>query len=63
MEYLLFVRLREAMRLLDTTENSVTDISLAVGFNSINHFIRAFKQHLYITPKQYQLKKKTTPTN
>lgn len=63
MEYLLFVRLREAMRLLDTTENSVTDISLAVGFNSINHFIRAFKQHLFITPKQYQLKKKTAPTN
>lgn len=57
MEYLTYVRLREAMRLLDSTNDSITDISFLAGFNNINHFIRTFKQHLGTTPKQYQLKR------
>lgn len=58
MEYLTYVRLREAMHLLDTTNLSVTDISFTVGFNNINHFIRTFRKNLNTTPKQYQLKQK-----
>ncbi len=58
MEYLTFVRLRESMQLLDTTNQSVTEIGFAAGFNNINHFIRTFRQHLGTTPKQYQLKRR-----
>ena len=59
MEYLTFLRLKEAMQLLDTTDQSITDIGFTVGFNNINHFIRTFKKHMSTTPKQYQLKRKS----
>lgn len=43
-EYLNNVRIKEAKKLLQTTELSVSDIALASGFHSSTHFGRVFKQ-------------------
>ena len=55
-EYLTVLRLREAERLLVTTEKSVTEIALAVGFSSTSHFIARFGAAHGITPKQFRLR-------
>jgi YesN/AraC family two-component response regulator len=58
-QYLNKIRITESKRLLETTSDSIIDISLAVGFNNHNHFSATFKKLTGITPTAYknQLKK------
>ncbi len=53
-EYLKQLRLREAEKMLISTEDSVTDIALAAGFSSASHFISQFKKYKHITPMQFR---------
>lgn len=55
-DYLTFVRLRAAEKLLITTNVSVTEIALTVGFSSASHFVARFKAHKQITPSQFRRK-------
>lgn len=52
-DYLNYYRIERACYLLLTTNQSVTEIAYNVGFNDLSYFIRTFKKHKGITPKQY----------
>ena len=54
-EYIRQKRVDLACRLLQQKENSVTDVSYELGYSSLSHFIKLFKEQTGITPKQYQL--------
>ena len=55
-DYLLFVRLTEAEKLLITTSRSISQIALDTGFSTSSYFITQFKKHKNITPKQLKQK-------
>ncbi|RDY26376.1 AraC family transcriptional regulator [Romboutsia weinsteinii] len=52
-EYLNFYRIESACDQLITTDLPVTEIALNCGFNDLSYFIKTFKKHKGITPKQY----------
>ena len=53
-DYVNYVRIQEAEKLLLTTDKNVTEISLSVGFNTTSYFIKTFKGYKNISPKQYR---------
>ena len=53
-EYLNFVRICKAERLLSRTDNSILEISEAVGFSSVSYFNRIFKKYRNCSPKHYR---------
>lgn len=52
--YLVKLRLGQAMRALRATEDSVTDIALASGFNDSNYFAYSFKKLTGMSPLRYR---------
>ena len=52
--YLVSIRLAHAERLLRDTALPVTDIGFASGFNSLEHFITAFRHRYQRSPAQYR---------
>ncbi len=57
-EYLNYVRITKAEKLLTNAELNITEIAMQVGFSTSSYFIQQFKQFKDISPKQYQLKYK-----
>jgi len=53
-QYLNKVRINESKKLLEITDDSIIDISLAVGFNNHNHFSATFKKLTGVTPSVYR---------
>ncbi len=53
-EYVNYIRITEAERLLSTTTASVTDIALDIGFSTTSYFIEMFKKQVHMTPKQFR---------
>ena len=53
-QYVLKSRLDYAMTLLHTTDQSVGDIALELGFHSLSHFSNYFKKETGTTPVQYR---------
>lgn len=53
-DYLIKYRIKRSCELLGTTEYTINEIALKVGFNHVNHFIQSFKKHRNITPKEYR---------
>lgn len=58
MAYVNFVRLKKAALLLRTTDKSVLDIALEIGFDSHEGFIKAFKKKYGVTPSKYRYENK-----
>ena len=56
--YLVLIKLREAEKMLISTDNSITEIAHAIGFSTASHFISHFKKHKQITPMQFRKKTK-----
>lgn len=54
MEYINFVRIYKAENLLISTDMSVLEISMAVGFSSVSYFNRTFKKLKNTTPTAYR---------
>ena len=52
--YVAAQRLQAAKRLLQATEDSVTDVCLAVGFHSLGSFSAFFKRHCGMTPREFR---------
>lgn len=50
-DYLIQFRLNKARELLQTTENTVTEIAATVGFENAGYFGRMFKKAFGVTPK------------
>lgn len=55
-EYITFLRLREAEKLLLSSDKDVTEIALECGFTASSYFIERFKKFKGITPKQFRNK-------
>lgn len=53
-EYLLQYRLRQAKRLLLSSDSTVEQIAEECGFNSASHFARAFRQETNISPTAFR---------
>jgi len=56
--YINSVRIKEAQRLLRNTDLYITKISEVIGFNSLTHFGRVFKQLTKYSPSEYRKLKK-----
>ncbi|MCD8481620.1 MAG: PocR ligand-binding domain-containing protein [Verrucomicrobia bacterium] len=53
-EYINRVRIEQALKKLAHSEDSITDIALAVGFQSIPHFNRSFKAMVGKSPRDFR---------
>ena len=53
-QYLNKVRINESKKLLELTNDSIIDVSLAVGFNNHTHFSATFKKLTGVTPTSYR---------
>lgn len=53
-QFLQEIRIRHACSLLTSTEMSMVDIAIEVGFGSLRSFFRIFKQHKEMTPTEYR---------
>ena len=53
--YLTRLRVDRARQLLRDPARSVTDVAASVGFQSVSHFIRRYREHVGQTPKQDQM--------
>lgn len=58
-EYLNYIRLKEAEKLLLFSDMSVGDIALDCGFSSLSYFNRLFKRKNSISPLQYRKQNRT----
>lgn len=57
LEYVNFVRVCKAERLLMTRHNSISKIALDIGFSSVTYFNRIFKRFKGCTPTEYKKSK------
>ncbi|WP_022932013.1 AraC family transcriptional regulator [Treponema bryantii] len=57
-EYINKYRIEKACLDLIYTNNNITEIATASGFNNIQYFSRKFKEYMKCTPKQYQKKRR-----
>ncbi len=53
-EYVNFIRITEAQRLLASTDKSITEIAQDVGFSTASYFIDVFKKQVHTTPVQFR---------
>lgn len=51
-------RLDRARIVLETTDRSVTEVALEVGFGSLSHFVHAFRRRFQKTPQQVRKNQK-----
>ncbi len=59
-EYVTFLRLREAEKLLLSTDKSITEIANMSGFSTSSYFISNFRKHKGLTPRQFREKTRNT---
>jgi two-component system response regulator YesN len=53
-QYLLEIRIREAMKLMDSTNLSSSEIGYQVGITDPNYFSKSFKKFAGVSPKEYR---------
>ena len=53
-QYISGVRMEHAKHFLETSEMSISDIAIKVGYPNSNSFTRAFKRHNKITPQEFR---------
>ncbi|MEL6616953.1 MAG: AraC family transcriptional regulator [Bacteroidota bacterium] len=53
--YVTRLRVERARQLLADPARSVTDVAASVGFGSVSHFIRVYRDQVGLTPKQDQI--------
>ena len=53
-QYLTGVRLNHAKVLMTTSDLSVTDVAFACGFNSLEHFVTAYRQRFKVSPSTHR---------
>lgn len=54
MEFLIDYRLRKAIQLLKTTDKTILEISLAVGFSGASYFAETFRKNFGVSPTEYK---------
>ncbi len=53
-DYLIRIRMKRAGALLRKTDLSLQEVAASVGYADVSYFIRMFKKHTGITPKQFK---------
>lgn len=53
-DYIAALRIERAKKLLATTSESVTDVALETGWQSISHFNAVFRRRVGVTPSHYR---------
>ncbi len=61
-QYILQLRLNRAAFLLTTSPLSIYEITHSIGFESVNYFIKTFKNKFGLTPAKYRRTSTTRPT-
>jgi AraC-like DNA-binding protein len=51
-DYLVRYRLRQAHRLLENPNNTITNVAFAVGFSDVSYFSRVFKKYFGVSPSR-----------
>lgn len=54
-EYVNYRRIERAKQLLQSTDTTITAISLRCGFNHVTYFCRTFKQYTTLSPTEYRI--------
>lgn len=54
LQYLIRCRIGRAQNLLISTDKSITDISIEVGYDNLSHFNNQFKRFVGLSPQQYR---------
>lgn len=54
LEYATKLRMNEAMKRLQTTEDTITEIAFELGYKSSAHFSSVFRHHIGCTPSEYK---------
>lgn len=60
-QYILSLKLQEAKTLLESSNDTLTNIALRLGFSDSSHFTRTFKKAFNETPYSYRKNKKVNP--
>jgi len=55
-EYLYILRMKDALRLIVSTDKTVSKISNALGYYDSNYLSKTFKKHFGETPSAYKIK-------
>ena len=58
-DYIISLRLRHAVSLLETTNLPVGEVAATVGFSDVHFFSKIFKKHVKMTPSEYRRMRKT----
>jgi AraC-like DNA-binding protein len=58
-EFVRYIRLKKAIKLMNDGNTNVDEIGFAVGFNSHSYFTSSFKKQFGITPSDYIIDLKT----
>ena len=53
-EWVTRVRVRRAMEMIKARNHSITNVAIAVGFQDLRTFERAFKRHTALTPRAFR---------
>ena len=53
-DYLNFVRITEAEKLLTATDMNITEIAYATGFSSSSYFIKIFSKYKNVSPSRFR---------
>ncbi|KIX20090.1 hypothetical protein SY27_16395 [Flavobacterium sp. 316] len=59
-KWLISKRLEKAEKLLSTSELTINEVSLEIGFENVSHFISLFGKTYKETPKQYLIRERMT---
>lgn len=60
-EFLILHRLSKAIRMLENSAASVTEVAFSVGFNDLSYFARMFRRYLGVSPSDYRRDKENRP--
>ncbi len=55
-DYIVELRMEEAIRLLTHTDIEITEVALKAGVKSMSNFYKNFKERTGLTPKEYRMK-------
>ncbi len=59
-EYLMIHRVSIAAKLLENTNQTITEIAIGTGFNSNSYFCKIFKKYMSVSPMEYRKNRKET---
>jgi AraC-like DNA-binding protein len=56
--YINMIKIRSACRMIENTDEKITDIAMRCGFNSSAYFCKVFKEEIGCSPREYKLSSK-----